>query len=521
MSTVAATLAGKHLFVTGATGFVGKVWLSHVLAFVPDIGRVTLLVRPTRRKSGLQRMAEMVDSSPAFRPLKDLWHDQLAAQLDARIDVVEGDVASPMCGVSPEVRAQLAQSVDLTLHIAGLTDFQPDPKLGVPANLEGAAHVADLVETFRSRKLVHTSTCFVAGTAQGETPETLTVGVSPNGTRIDLAATCEALSRVARQPGTAAERIDAAMVYANQLGWPNLYTATKGLSEHLLASRPGLDLTIARPSVVECARTWPMPGWNEGLNTSAPIMWFCGTAFPQLPSTDRHIFDIIPVDAVARGLTVICARHLRDEAHPVYQLASGDHNPATFARIIELTALGHRRYARRGGAALIERAVAHIDVRPGRFDPDHPFHPKGAERALSGVRTFLEAAHEKPGWIGRIARRVPERIKRARREVTRQHRAMVQLQRMLELYRPFIHDHDWRYHTVNLRQAMAELGPEDAAFHDDLADLNWRRYWLDVQFPGIARWCFPILDGREAPTDPPSDPPLVLGLSAARLQGAA
>jgi hypothetical protein len=74
---------------------------------------------------------------------------------------------------------------------------------------------------------------------------------------------------------------------------------------------------------------------------------------------------------------------------------------------------------------------------------------------------------------------------------------------------------------VNLRQAFTELGPEDAAFHDDLADLNWRTYWLDVQFPGIARWCFPILDGRDAPTDPPSDPPLVLGLSAARLQGAA
>jgi hypothetical protein len=47
----------------------------------------------------------------------------------------------------------------------------------------------------------------------------------------------------------------------------------------------------------------------------------------------------------------------------------------------------------------------------------------------------------------------------------------------------------------------------------------WRSYWLDVQYPGMVRWSFPLMDGRDVPLDPPSDPPLALGRH--RVQGAA
>jgi long-chain acyl-CoA synthetase len=521
MSVVQQALRGRHLLVTGATGFVGKVWLSHLLAHVPEIGRVTLLVRSTRRRSARERLAEMIDTSPAFRPLKDQWADAWAERLDAVLDVVDGDVTQPMCGLSAETRARLAASVDLTLHIAGLTDFQPDPKAGVPANLEGTAHVADLVETFQHRRLLHVSTCFVAGEAQGLAPEQLTPGLSPLGRVIDLDGARRALLEIARRPGTPQDRIDAAMEIARGLGWPNLYTLTKGLAEHLLLQRPGLDVVITRPSVVECARSWPFAGWNEGLNTSAPIMWFCGTPFLQLPSVGHHKFDIVPVDAVARAMTLHAALHLEGRAERIWQVGTSDHNPTTFGRIIELTALGKRRHVRRPFATVFERAIAHLDVRPGPVEPPHPFHPGAAERLLARVRRALEGAPDRRGALGRLARAAPERVKSARREVTRQHRAMAQLQRMLEIYRPFIHDHDWTFVTEHLRRAQATLGPADAPFVDDLRSMCWRRYWLEVQYPGVTRWCFPIMDGLEIASDPPSDPPLALGRTAARLQGAA
>ncbi len=42
---VRETLAGKHILLIGATGFIGKVWLASLLKDLPDIGRIYLLVR--------------------------------------------------------------------------------------------------------------------------------------------------------------------------------------------------------------------------------------------------------------------------------------------------------------------------------------------------------------------------------------------------------------------------------------------------------------------------------------------
>lgn len=520
MESIATTLRGRHLLVTGATGFLGKVWLSHLLRYAPDIGRVTLIVRGTRKASALQRAAELLDTSPAFRPLKDHLGEDWADFLDARVDVVDGDVTRPRCGLDEATITRLASSVDLTIHIAGLTDFQPDPRLGVPANLDGAAHVADLVAGFTHRRLQHVSTCFVAGLAEGRVPERLEPGRSPLGHRVDVAEERAALAPILSMQGSADDRIEAAMVRARRLGWPNLYTYSKGLAELLLLERPSLDVTIVRPSVIECARSWPFVGWNEGLNTSAPIMWFCGTPFLHLPARGAHRFDIVPVDAVARWMTVVAALQLRGEAKRVYQLGTSDHNPATFERIVELTALGKRRHAQRPGARPLQRAISRLDVRPGHPAPGVPLSLDAADRLLRFARRLVDPSDDAPALARIVRTAAGDRLRRTRRELVKQQRALSQVRRMLDLYQPFIWDHDWEFRTDHIRAATAALLPEDAPFHDDLSRMDWRHYWMQVQYPGVVRWCFPILDGVAVPEDPPSDPPLAL-TGRARLQGAA
>ncbi|HMV66983.1 MAG TPA: hypothetical protein PKA64_09045, partial [Myxococcota bacterium] len=138
----------------------------------------------------------------------------------------------------------------------------------------------------------------------------------------------------------------------------------------------------------------------------------------------------------------------------------------------------------------------------------------GADRLLRAARRLVEPAD------GPLARLTASRLRKARREVVRQQRALTQVRRMLDLYQPFIWDHDWVFRSDHLRDATRALPAEDAPFIDDLTTLDWRSYWLDVQYPGIVRWCFPILDGLPVPEDPPSDPPLTL-TGRASLQGAA
>lgn len=502
---IAASLSGAHLVVTGTTGFVGKVWLSMLLTHVPDIGRVTLLVRGRRDRSAAARMAHAFDTCPVFRPLRDAVPGDLGAWLDGRVEVLDADITRADLGLDDATRAGLAASADAVVHIAGLTDFHPDPAKGFPANVDGAVHMGRFAATLRHPRMLHVSTAYVAGVADGRVEETLTPGVSPTGRAFDPDAVVREIAALCADEPDAAARTERVGARACQLGWPNNYTFSKGLAEHLLAELP-VDLCIVRPSVVECARTFPFPGWNEGLNTSGPIMAYCGSAFRALPSTGHHTFDIVPVDAVTRWMTVALVRLLHGTHAPVYHLASGDVNPATFDRIVELTALGHRRLARDGGS-FADRVRAHVDAVARRHDDLPAWRPEAVESTLGWLDDRLRTLSQ----AGALPAGLRESVRKARRPVSRQRRDLGRVRRMLDVYRPFIHDHDWTFVTAAIRDATAALGPDDHPWRDDLRDLCWRSYWLDVQVPGIARWAFPLLRGEPVPVDPPSSPPLALG----------
>src|SRR5690606_23153068 len=138
----------------------------------------------------------------------------------------------------------------------------------------------------------------------GHVSERLEYGLSPKGERFDphavvrdLEAAClrsdaHFLPHEDRKAKQA--RIKLATDKAQELGWRNIYTLTKGLAEHLLCHRQDVDLSIVRPSVVECARQFPFAGWNEGINTSAPLVWLLSTPYRWIPSRSDNRFDVVP-----------------------------------------------------------------------------------------------------------------------------------------------------------------------------------------------------------------------------------
>src|SRR6266852_2431660 len=52
---VRETLANRHLLLVGVTGFIGKVWLVDLLENIPNIGKITLLIRRNRTTSAQRR----------------------------------------------------------------------------------------------------------------------------------------------------------------------------------------------------------------------------------------------------------------------------------------------------------------------------------------------------------------------------------------------------------------------------------------------------------------------------------
>ncbi len=490
--SVADSLSGKRILLTGATGFVGKVFLAFLLERLPGV-QILLAVRTRGRvERPLIRVERMVATSPAFRPLRARHGDHLGPWLASRLDAVASDVEKPLFGWTEDDLAARS-GIDLVVHCAGLTDFAPDPLRALAANTLGAHHASQLAQRLGAH-LVHVSTAFAVGMADGLVSEQLDVGVSPLGLRFDPIEEVRAAFAACRESDVAQDvdgRVSRITERAKRLGWANVYTYTKGLAEHLIGARG--RVTIVRPSIVECARAVPFAGWNEGLNTSGPLAWLISTAFRDLPADPDAPFDVVPVDDVAIGLVLACAAALGPQPPALLHLASGDVRPLTLGRTIELTGLAMRRWARDHGNRWDRLLFAHLDPVAVPAEAPGPF-------AAARVARFARWASEQLGegsWR-EAALTTADQAER--------------VDRMLALYRPFIHDHRWVFRTDTVR-ALSALEP-DPDFRWTVGDIDWRRYWIDVEYPGLRRWCIPLVWGGTIEKDEATSPPLRIAAGA-------
>jgi long-chain acyl-CoA synthetase len=526
MTTIREALRGRTLLVTGFTGFLAKVLVAMLLDRTG--ARLVLLARGRRGKSAAERVQRIFERSPCFRELRRRHGDGLGAFLEERVEIVCGDAREPMLGVSERALAQISRRIDCVVHVAGLTDFEVDPKDGVAVNVRGTLHAADLAARTRGKRLVHVSTAYVAGQGSREVPETLEMRRSPNGTRFDpfgellaIESVCEAID--ARHEGDHAAasraRVEAGTRRALALGWANLYTYTKGLAEHLLAERDDVAISLVRPSIVECAREFPFPGWNEGINTSGPLVWLTGTLHRRMPFRAKNRFDVVPVDAVARGICVVTSEALEagSEAgiRSIRHLASSDHNPLTLGRALDLTSLAHRRNYAASEDPFERLVLAHFDSvlheRPAATDPWLPAARKATRALRDALVAFDPDVHLPRTLRDRFGDSLAKRAQKTAKAVGTASRTIGQIEEMLRVYQPFVFDEDLVFRTDEIRRATAMLDDEERAlFGFDADRIEWRGYWLDVQMPGLAKWSLPLLRGERAPEDPevPLDRPL-------------
>src|SRR5258706_683404 len=177
---VRETLANRHILLVGATGFIGKVWLVDLLENVPNIGKITLLIRRNRTTSAQRRFEKILEESPAFDTLQARHGRQLAAFLKQKVEVVEGDVSQPGLGMDEATQERLAKSLDLIVNSAGLTDFNPDLREALASNVDSAMHLLDFLRKSDHAGLMHLSTCYIVGMRDGRVAEELHDNYNPS-----------------------------------------------------------------------------------------------------------------------------------------------------------------------------------------------------------------------------------------------------------------------------------------------------------------------------------------------------
>jgi thioester reductase-like protein len=520
--SVRETLAGRNILLIGVTGFIGKVWLVDLLENIPNLGRITLLIRRNRTTSAQRRFQKIVEESPTFDTLQERHGRNLSAFLKEKVEVVEGDVSQAGLGLDAATQARLAKSLDLVVNSAGLTDFNPDLREALSSNVESALFLLEFLRKCDHAGLMHLSTCYVVGMRDGRVTEELQDNYNPAGDlefdaereiaairetirRIEERAESPEITKALRRQALGRGGDDSKVVAeelhgvlkrnrlrwtrnrlvrigvrrARHLGWPNTYTYTKSLGESMLVRR-GRDLPIAvvRPSIVESSERSPFVGWNEGINTSGPLSYLLGTNFRQLPSNARKCLDVIPVDMVCRGMTLIAAAVLARCNARMYQLATSAINPVNMGRSIELTGLAHRKHYR------TQQGI------------EHWFKVKFETISVSKQRYERLSIPMQKAFVSSINRAATTlRIKKP--PLARAERDLGRAEKLIELYEPFILHNEHVFECENARLLAAALPPEERALFDFAPEcIDWWDYWINIHIPAMRRWCYPLMEGR-------------------------
>src|SRR5216684_4694393 len=509
---------GRRILVTGATGFLGKVFLAMMLRWHPEIEEIYLLIRGDRRSSVGRYRREILDS-PAMAPVRAHLGAKFDGYVEEKIVVVPGDITNAGL-LGDEAKPFKPGVLDAVVHSAGLVNFEASLQKAVEVNTTGVANVIDFC-TRTGAALMHISTCYVAGIADGhryedEIPENW----CPNARKSfrlerEVRDALAAIARIesesrdqvrhaefrgdddesAESPRESAvehrrkqwveERLkDVGRKRAQSWGWPNTYSYTKSLGEQLvLSERERLNVTVVRPAVIESALRDPFPGWNQGVNTSAPLTYLAGRGYRFYPAKAELVLDVIPVDLAAHAMIPILGALLLRKQKSVYQLCTSDRNPLPMRRLVELTALSNRAEHRKetGTMSWLGQHLEAVVVSQNTYDLASRTIPRILEQGAELIRDVV-------GTENQSAKKIESGIKKFKdnTDIARE---------LVEVYRPYIQELVYTFHAGNIRALYATLKAADVERHPFRPDLiDWRDYWINIHLPGLRRHIFPQLD---------------------------
>ncbi|CAH1959213.1 unnamed protein product [Acanthoscelides obtectus] len=151
---IAEIFNGSTIFITGASGFVGKALIEKLLRLT-NLRKIYLLLREKKGKAPVDRMQDIFNNV-LYDKIKSLKPHALS-----KCTAIQGDVSQINLGISQEDREKLKNEVDFIFHSAATTRFDDTLKYAVIMNTRGTMYMLRLAEECKKLKLfVHVSTAY-------------------------------------------------------------------------------------------------------------------------------------------------------------------------------------------------------------------------------------------------------------------------------------------------------------------------------------------------------------------------
>lgn len=231
MSSVANYYDNKTVFITGASGFMGKVLVEKLLFACSGLKRIYILMREKRGKSGKERVAEFA-KLPLFAKIMETKPEVME-----KLVPVYGDILSKDLGLSADVLETLFVEVNVVFHMAATVNFEAPLKTAVEMNVRGTQYVINMAKQMMQLDvMVHLSTAFCCCDQEVLREQVYGCDVDPK----NLISCCDWMSEEAM------DNLGKTLIPPH----PNTYTFTKRLAEILVRDEyENLPIVIARPSI--------------------------------------------------------------------------------------------------------------------------------------------------------------------------------------------------------------------------------------------------------------------------------
>ncbi|XP_053686037.1 fatty acyl-CoA reductase wat-like, partial [Sabethes cyaneus] len=317
--SIPETFAGADVFITGGSGFLGKVLIEKLLRSCPDIGHVFVLLRQRKGKSAEERVKEIVQI-PLFDKLRELRPNDIQ-----KIEPISGDCSLLQLGLDDESRKRI-ENVQFVFHGAASVRFDDTLTKAILLNTRGTREVFHWAKSLKHLKsLVHISTTYC-------NPEIFDVEEKIYPAKMDwrlairMAETLES------------EKLDALVLKLTNFA-PNTYTFTKGLAEQICYDHHReLPVVILRPSIVTNTEQEPVAGWIDNFNGPVGLMLGMGigllrTAYVRV---ENHM-NCIPADACIKAILIAAWRKVNNPPGQltIYNCAAEPHKTANYKFLVD------------------------------------------------------------------------------------------------------------------------------------------------------------------------------------------
>lgn len=435
-SEIASFYTGKCIFITGATGFVGKVLVEKLLRSCDGIQKIYILLRSKKGVEPRNRVNELLNSK-AFDRLRENNPSQLT-----KVIPIPGDITLPGLGISKLDLEMLIRDVSIVFHSAATVKFDEPLRTSINFNTLGTRYILDICHQMKKlTALVHVSTAY-SNCDLHDVDEQLYPPPAPPKKIIELAEWMDDDTLNSLTPKLLGKR-------------PNTYTYTKALAESLLVEESGkIPTAIVRPSIVTAAWREPYPGWVDNINGPTGIVLASGKGMLRTMLFDsRACADLIPVDMVI-NLMIAVAWHTattRPKSVTIYNCTSGMMNGIkwgeierlVFPLLLEYPSIQVFRYP--GGTFKESRLVNNFCSVFNHLIPAYLFD---GFMKLTGKKTMMVRIYDKL------------------------HRATNALE--------WFTTHDWNFKSNNVIEMSERLqGIDQKTFQFDVRNLQWTDYWHD------------------------------------------